>query len=109
MESSSDLILESKSLDRLYKKWLEDKNKNMKTSLTKKEQAYLKIRDAFSFKFPGDGTYRILSVKEVLNESIHTKNETLDNFINFWTQINSGSLEATHYPNFTHTKEPAWK
>lgn len=81
----------------------------MKRDLTKKEKAYLEVRDALSFKFTGDGIYRILSVREVLSESIHTKNETLTSFIRFWIQINHGALDATHYACHITTKEPAWK
>ncbi len=77
--------------------------------LTKKEKAYLEIRDALSFKFTGDGTYRILSVRVVLSESIHTENETLTSFINFWIQINRGALRSRHYACHAKAKEPKWK
>ena len=81
----------------------------MKRDLTKKEKAYLEVRDALSFKFHGDGTYRILSVREVLSESIHTENETLTSFIRFWIQINRGALSFRHYACHVQAKEPAWK
>jgi len=80
----------------------------MKTDLTKKEQAYLEVRDALSFKFFEAGTHRILSVEEVLNESIHVKNETLATFIHFWMKINAGTLTSNHYPSFVDATEPVW-
>jgi len=80
----------------------------MKTDLTKKEQAYLEVRDALSFKFFEAGTYRVLSVEEVLKESLHAKNKTLPTFIHFWIKINAGTLTTIHYPSFVDAKEPVW-
>jgi len=80
----------------------------MKTDLIKKEQSYLKARDAFSFKFFEQSTHHILLVEEVLKESIHVKNETLATFIHFWMKINGGTLTSNHYPSFVDAKEPVW-
>ena len=81
----------------------------MKGSLTKNEKAYLEVRDALSFKFEGDGTYRILSATEVLNESLHAGSRTLTSFIRFWISINREGLSPSHYACHVQSKEPEWK